>query len=88
MLLTIIIELGIFLLTLLGWLLPVWQIPDKFVDAFSWALNLIFQWNGVLPVRSMFYILTVIITFEIMILLVRFIAGFISVIRGGGKVDV
>lgn len=88
MILTILFNFVEFLFDLISILLPSWRLPIEFINAFEYVVLAVLSWDAILPMSEMLIVMSVIITFEVSILFTRMIFGFLSIIRGGGKIDV
>ena len=69
-------------------LLPNWSIPDTFINAFSYLGVYSLKFNAVLPIKAIITVLFIMISFELIIIGIRIITGLLSLLRGGGKLDV
>lgn len=82
--------LGIFnfFLQMIVWVLPSWQLPSGAVSGFGDILGTLSGFNPFIPIHTLFEIIGWIILFELSIIVLRFAGGFVSFLRGGGKIDV
>lgn len=88
MLIEILLSLISYLIRFFAWLLPNWQLPDNITESFKDIISGIFAWDFLFPIVEISQVLFIIITFEITLLTARSIAGIISLIRGGGRIDI
>lgn len=56
-------------------------------DVFQDALGIAMSWNYLIPIADLFIVLAFIIAFEIMLIGVRVLLGFLSMLRGGGHIE-
>lgn len=76
------------LIAVLDWLLPNWSLPDYMFTFMDETNGIVMMLNGFLPVKAFIICLGLVLSFEGGILLFKLITGFMSLIRGGGKVDI
>jgi len=88
MFLDLIIQLIAMLLRIVDFLLTPFQIPSDMLFSVSYVLQLVLGWNYIVPVFAVINVFVFLIEFELAFLIVRFMLGFISLIRGGGKISV
>ena len=69
-------------------ILPSWALPDTMMTAVTTGFQIVWFFNEVLPISACIQVFMLIIGFEFSLLLVRLVFGFISLVRGGGKVDI
>lgn len=69
-------------------IMPSWRLPTYIISAFEDSLNVLYVFNGYFPVDACIKVGIIIFSFHITILTARLIFGLISIIRGGGKVEV
>jgi len=87
MITSIYLSLSAWFINLLAGMLPDWTISDEIVQSTTMAINNVYLYDDVLPIRLLFFGLIFIITFEIIILTIRGIFGLMSFVRGGGNID-
>jgi len=87
MIVTLILKLITMFVEVLTFLLPKWAIPDYIVNAFQVITDQISGLNSILPLQEILNVLVLGILFEIAVLFFRLLFGLISLVRGGGKVD-
>jgi len=88
MLLTVLIYVAVAFLQILNSILSLFVFPLTFLDTIKEIFVYIFRLNGIFPVFQLLSALLVILSFEMIILLARLISGALSIIRGGGKMDI
>lgn len=76
-----------FLLNLFSILLPSWSLSPVFYSSLGSFLQAGLGWNNLFPVWHVIFILSLILGFEIIVMLVRMGSGLLSLFRGGGGVD-
>lgn len=76
------------ILGLFTWFLPSWALGSSFLDGFSTIVSSAVSFNLFFPVSTVITIIFTVISFEILILIVKASSGLISLIRGGGSVDI
>ncbi len=84
----IIIRIISLLISLTSAILPAWRFNDNIVNVISEVWGKIMIANGFFPVTTCLKIALIILSFETTIFLARTIFGLISIIRGGGKVEI
>lgn len=77
-----------FLIKILIFFLPSWNLPAEPFNYLAQGYYTIIQFSDIFPVQTFFIVLSLILTFELFMILARFGAGIISIIRGGGKIDI
>jgi len=88
MLIEFLIKIIVSLLSFINFLLPNWKLPETMLvipiqfSEFSKGLGYF------LPMDEIFSAILLIILFETSVLTFRTITGIVSIIRGGGKIDV
>lgn len=70
-----------------AYLLPDWQLPNYIIQSLSEASSHIGLFNEFFPITALFKGLLLIIGFELVMLSVKLISGILSLIRGGGNID-
>lgn len=88
MITTFILKIIVLLFSLIGALLPEWRLPDYILNSFSSGMDHVLFFNNYLPIVAGFKIFILILSFEVTLILARIIFGVISVVRGGGKIEV
>lgn len=88
MITTLIVTIISIFMNLVSAILPAWRLPDVIVNAFSTFINAIVIFSAFDSFVAIATVLIVIFSFEITILTARLIAGLLSLIRGGGKIDI
>lgn len=69
-------------------LMPSWRLPSEFLYPLENFTQFIALLNGFIPIQEMFSIIIIVIIFESSLFLTKFLLGFLSILRGGGKVDI
>lgn len=67
---------------------PAWTLQGNALTLTKYLVISGVQWNPYLPVKHMYYIVGLIISFELVILLYKVLIGIISLVRGSGKPDI
>lgn len=88
MITTLIVKLISIFLKLITALLPAWALPSYILEAFFDFTGQILFFNGYAPVVAFFQVIIIVISFEIAIITARIITGVMSLIRGGGKIEI
>lgn len=88
MLTTLIISIVSVLLTVFSLILPSWALPSYIVNSFTSGIQYIYFLNEFLPLNAIIKSLLIIFSFEVIILSARLVVGLISIVRGGGKIDI
>jgi len=69
-------------------IIPNWSLPDEMITALSYFGVYISKFNDLFPVADLFVVIGIALAIEIILMLIRWAAGFLSIIRGGGKIDI
>lgn len=88
MIVEILIKFCQLLLFIFDRLLPNWSLPDEYISAFSSFSVGILKWDGIIPLQAILYVIIAILTFEGLMLMYKAITGLVSLIRGGGNMDI
>ncbi len=88
MITTLIVNLISVLLSIVSVVLPAWRLPDYIIDSFRGAIDILLVFNFALPVNAAIKSFIIILTFESTILFARLVLSLITIIRGGGKIEV
>ena len=84
------------LLTILNWfisalvyLLPTWSIwPNGVINALNYFAQQVMIFNFILPIDTLFQILSFLINFFVILVTAKIITMFINYIRGSGTIDI
>jgi len=76
------------LLKFISWILPTWQLPVVVTEAFDTIAEHVMAMNVFIPIEAVVTGLGIIAGFEIAILIAHLIASLVTLIRGGGAVDI
>jgi len=69
-------------------IIPNWSLPEEMITALSYFGVYISKFNDPCPIADLFVVVGIARSVEIILMLVRWAAGFLSLIRGGGKIDI
>lgn len=83
----IVIVISLFM-GLIGAMLPTWRIPEYIMTTFDNSIGHVLLFDGYFPVTEAFQVAILIIVFETTILTARLIMGLVSIIRGGGRIEI
>lgn len=83
-----IIKIVILLFSVIGAIIPAWKLPNYIIDPVNEVAGFFNLLNGYLPMTAFLKVLILIIGFEITIMTAKVVLGILSLIRGGGKVDI
>lgn len=76
------------LISFFAMLLPNWGIPADVLEGVRYFFQYAFVIDGILPVTTIFICVSTILVFESFILISKLIGGIISIIRGGGDLEI
>lgn len=88
MIVELLINVADLIASVLAWLLPDWKLPDFLISSYTIGYNSFMMFNVVLPLVAIFNCLMVFILYYFFLLMSRLAFGLISLIRGGGKIDI
>lgn len=88
MLLDILLGLLQALLSLIEWILPNWKLPEYVIYNLGWLISQMAKYNDLIPVTTLIWCISFVFLFELGLLIVNALGGIISILRGGGKIDV
>ena len=88
MLITLLIYIVSILVEVISFVLPAWGLPDYLIDGALVAINATLFYNSLFPLFEIIKCIILIFGFEVVIILARLVMGLISILRGGGKIDV
>lgn len=88
MLVNILISIINMLMAFLKFAIPNWFIPDSIQEGFAFMIDEALKFNGVIPMSAILLCISVILWFHIIRITFNLMSGFISIIRGGGKMEV
>lgn len=69
-------------------LLPSWGIPETYFSAFDTIEVGLKYINGIIPIDVIFNCILFLFSFVVIKLLVKLAIGILSIIRGGGNIDI
>lgn len=88
MIVNILITLIVWLLKIFNAVIPNWDLPSEvYLNAES-ILTTFYQLNFLIPVDILLQMIILVVVFETVVLLTRIGSGMISLIRGGGHIDI
>jgi len=88
MITTLIIYIVGLLIDVLSFILPTWALPVWLVNGWATAMQAILFYNNFFPLNEIIKCCIIILAFEIVILTARLVVGVISIVRGGGRIDI
>jgi len=88
MIFSIIIYIFIGLLGIINFVIPNWDLPEPVYDVLSSSIASLNGLNFILPVDTILIFISLVLSFEISLLVFRVASGIISIIRGGGRIDI
>lgn len=77
-----------FVLQVIVWVMPNWRLPYEITDAFGLIISNLATWNTFIPIETFLYCISFILGFEIAVTIIKVTSGFISLLRGGGNLNV
>jgi len=82
-------QIGIWLLRLVVWVLPEWEKNDTTMAVgIAYVTNVLIGMNDFFPVKTLFYCIGTIFSFELLIIIANIISGSIALVRGSGKPEI
>jgi len=78
----------IWLLKAFNFIIPNWNLPDVVYTNFIDVMTPFYQLNFLIPVDVLIQMFILFVVFEIVLLTIRLGSGFISLVRGGGAIDI
>lgn len=88
MIIGIVIKLFTFVLNIAIWILPDWALPDLYLSSSHQIILYSQSLNDIFPVTDLLVVMTGLFAFELTIIIAKLTLGAISLLRGGGRVDV
>lgn len=88
MIFSIFINIYIGILKSITFVLPDWDLPPDAYYYVEQSVVLLRRLDFILPIDTLFLTVILIASFEIVVILLRIITGFISLLRGGGHVNI
>lgn len=88
MIITFLFTIIIWLLKLFNTVIPNWNLPSEMYTQTQSVLTTFYQLNFLIPVDILLQMFILVIVFEMVILIIRMSSGLISLIRGGGTLDI
>lgn len=88
MIIELLLKIWIFILQVIVWFLPDWQLPQNFMEAFGNTFSYLEGFNTFFPVHTILTCFSWLIKFELTILSIKLISSMLSYFRGGGKLEV
>jgi hypothetical protein len=76
------------LLEFFAWILPSWRINDDFLSGFITVIESALAFDAFFPVITLLAVITTIISFEFIVLVAKAGVGILSIVRGGGRIDI
>lgn len=73
-----------FMLKIIDWLTPNWNLPNNISYAFAIFFDRVIKFNEFFPTIALVKCLSVVFTFNLMIIITNYTVGIISLLRGGG----
>lgn len=83
----IFIEIFSIFLKLISKVLPSWDLPQEVYYYLGQGAEIFSSLDFIIDTSLIFTAITIIISFEIVVLTFRLVSGLISLLRGGGSVD-
>jgi len=75
-------------ISLVALILPAWRIPDDIIGVLAYGVDMGNIINGFFALKALIIVFGTIMIFEGALIATRLVFGLISVIRGGGKIDI
>lgn len=74
----------------LGWisLLPKYNLPSEMLDSVNSIINYTLMFEGIVPIRLIYYILSIIFLFELTLWCFRVLISIMNFIRGSGEIEI
>lgn len=88
MIIEILIKLFSALMGSLSWILPDWRLPELVDTSVNVFYTHVLAWDWLFPFSTMMQIMVTLVLFHSGILFVRGAFGLLSLLRGGGKMDI
>jgi hypothetical protein len=88
MILTLIISIITLLIKIVEVILPNWGLPDSLVNSSAYFLEQVYMWNTYFPIKAFSYSILMVLGFHLIVMTWNFASGLISIIRGGGKINI
>lgn len=88
MIISAIIYVFSILLRVVAFIAPEWRLPDFILIGFDYFITNIVLWNNFFPIWAVTKCIIIIIAFQLALTLARITMGTLSIIRGGGKIDI
>lgn len=88
MIINILLTVIKYFLSMLIWLLPEWDLPPEIFNGINTLYASGLSWNWLFPVETLYQVLTYMIYINLCYLAVKAGAGLLSLLRGGGKLDI
>lgn len=84
----VLMRLFAFIMNIIAWVLPSWRLPNEVTDAFVLMGQSAVGFNELIPVLTLIWSITIIVQFELALIVIRHLGSLISYLRGGGQMDV
>jgi len=88
MIITLFLTISSYFFSFIAFLLPDWILPHYLTEVWENSISFLALANGYFPIEAIVKIFILILMFEFFILVSRLIMGLISLVRGGGAVDI
>jgi len=88
MITTLLIAIITLFLRILVVILPSWGMPDILLSGFTYFYQNIILWSAYFPIEATVNCLILIIGFHLIMMVWHFAVGVISIMRGGGTMNV
>lgn len=88
MIISLFLTVSAYFFNFISWMLPDWILPSRIITTWEGLIVYFNIFNGFFPLATAFNCFLIILAFEIAIIISRMLFGLISLIRGGGSVDI
>jgi len=88
MIITLFLNISSYFFGFIAFLLPDWILPHYVTETWNGSISFLALVNGFFPVNAVMQVFILILMFEFFIIISRLIMGLVSLVRGGGNVDI
>lgn len=87
MIITVLAKFYFWLMWLVSAVLPSWDLPQGVYDSFDTSINLLLFMNYFFPMRTLMVCILSVFFVYLLKYFIKLIGSFISILRGGGNLD-